>query len=436
MRGRRGQMSIKWVVGVVIAACAAVGAGIGIMKIARAGVTVTLAVEGPVVQAFYSTGTVAPQREYPIKSNIAGTLEDVRVDKGDAVRAGDVLAIVADSALDYQHSKALAELQEKIALADDKNSPVLHEYDARLSATNEMLAIAQREQARLLKLAEANAASQTDVDRATDHLKQVWIEAESIKTQKAAKKLSLLREVKVAEAALKTAQWNLDQQTVRSPIEGIVLDRPTSRGTRVAINDHIMQIADLSPANLVMRAAVDEEDKNKVRLGQTVRMTLYSFPDEVFRGIVDRIYDKADESRRTFEVDVRIMPVTVADALPFEIPLLLEKRFVFSPGMTGELAFIMAAKDKAIVVPSQALQAGQIWGVHDGRLVKLNAAIGLKSVERVEVKTGVNVGDRIVVSPIGTLREGQAVSVDVIDPKVAAEMNRPKEKEGTFRGFN
>ncbi|HEY8668159.1 MAG TPA: efflux RND transporter periplasmic adaptor subunit, partial [Tepidisphaeraceae bacterium] len=233
-----------------------------------------------------------------------------------------------------------------------------------------------------------------------------------------------------------TAQWNLDQQTVRSPIEGIVLDRPTSRGTRVAINDHIMQIADLSPANLVMRAAVDEEDKNKVRLGQTVRMTLYSFPDEVFRGIVDRIYDKADESRRTFEVDVRIMPVTVADALPFEIPLLLEKRFVFSPGMTGELAFIMAAKDKAIVVPSQALQAGQIWGVHDGRLVKLNAAIGLKSVERVEVKTGVNVGDRIVVSPIGTLREGQAVSVDVIDPKVAAEMNRPKEKEGTFRGFN
>ncbi|HEY8665949.1 MAG TPA: biotin/lipoyl-binding protein, partial [Tepidisphaeraceae bacterium] len=207
MRGRRGQMSIKWVVGVVIAACAAVGAGIGIMKIARAGVTVTLAVEGPVVQAFYSTGTVAPQREYPIKSNIAGTLEDVRVDKGDAVRAGDVLAIVADSALDYQHSKALAELQEKIALADDKNSPVLHEYDARLSATNEMLAIAQREQARLLKLAEANAASQTDVDRATDHLKQVWIEAESIKTQKAAKKLSLLREVKVAEAALKTAQW-------------------------------------------------------------------------------------------------------------------------------------------------------------------------------------------------------------------------------------
>jgi multidrug resistance efflux pump len=54
-----------------------------------------------------------------------------------------------------------------------------------------------------------------------------------------------------------TAEWNLEQQTLRAPIDGVVLDRPIAIGTRMAINDQIMRIADVTPKNLVMRAAVD-----------------------------------------------------------------------------------------------------------------------------------------------------------------------------------
>jgi multidrug efflux pump subunit AcrA (membrane-fusion protein) len=52
------------------------------LRFLRPLVTVTEPVEGPVVQAFYSTGTVSPEREFPIKANIAGVITEMRVDKG------------------------------------------------------------------------------------------------------------------------------------------------------------------------------------------------------------------------------------------------------------------------------------------------------------------------------------------------------------------
>src|SRR5439155_25807777 len=153
----------------------------------------------------------------------------------------------------------------------------------------------------------------------TAHLREVWWRLQGLKSQSDAKKLGLDRKVDVAQAALRTAQWYVDQQTLKSPIEGVVLDRPTSIGTRVAINDVLTRVADVKPANLVMRAAVDEEDIAKVSVGQVVRMTLYAFPNQVFSGKATKIYDQADPERREFGVAVR-----------FDQP---KERF--SPGMTG-----------------------------------------------------------------------------------------------------
>jgi len=199
-----------------------------------------------------------------------------------------------------------------------------------------------------------------------------------------------------------------------------VLNRPLSLGTRVAINDPVMIVADVRPTKLVMRAAVDEEDVTKVRVGQVVRMTLYSYEDRTFEGKVARIYPQADPERRTFEVDVQII-----DPDPR-----------LSPGMTGELAFVMDAKERAVVVPSQAVQKGSVYTVVDGHLKKLQADIGLRGIERSEVVTGVKPGDRIVISAIGDLQDGQRVRTSYTDPMTAAGFNKPKVVNDNFKGFN
>jgi multidrug efflux pump subunit AcrA (membrane-fusion protein) len=416
----RAQTSVHWIWSVIL--LIVVGAALVLLglRLMAPKVTVADVVEGPVVQAFYATGTIQPLRDYPIKTPLAGTITSVRVDKGDRVTASEVLAVVSDPDLAYAASKAKAAYEEKLARADEKSSPVLSAIDARIAATTALLDIAQREEKRIGGLLEKRAASQSDYDNAVDRQKNVWADLESLKSERATTQLTLQRELADAKAALDSANWNLDQQTLKAPIDGVVLDRPLAQGTRVAINDPLMTIADVRPDKLIMRAAVDEEDITSVKTGQVVQMTLYSYEGRTFQGKVRRIYPEADASRRTFEVDV-----AMDDPDP-----------AMSPGMTGELAFIMQTKESAVVVPSQAVQKGTIYTVRNGRLHKVDSTLGLRGVERTEVTSGLKSGQSVVVSAIGDLAEGQRVRTTRIDPVAAAELNKPKQTTDGFKGFN
>lgn len=417
---RHAHSAVRWVLLAAVAVAVAAGAVFAYRR-SQPVVTVTEVVRAPVVAAFYATGTLSPVREHPIKASVEGTLEWLGegpvIDKGSRVKKGQPLAKVANPERQFLERRAAAELEEKRARADAKTSPVLGEFDARYTGTIELLEIARAEQRRVLKALESRSATQVDLDRAMDRVKQLATEAEGLKAQKAAAILKLKADLQSAEAAHEIARWNLDQQVLRSPVDGVVLDRPASPGTHLNMNDPVMTIADVEPKNLVMRAAVDEENMTFVRDGQEVQMSLYSYPDRLFTGRVARIYDKADAERRTFEVDISI-----------EQP---DDRM--AAGMTGELAFIIAARDDALVAPRQAMQGKKLYTVRDGRLAAADAQVGLTSVERVEIVSGLNPGDRVVISPVGGLAEGQPVRTTFMDPAAAAGLNKPKAKE-IFRG--
>ena len=363
-------------------------------------VTVTHLADGPVVQAFYATGTVRPVREYPVKSAAAGILTRVIVDKGDRVKAGDTLAVVHDPGMEYSAASADATLEQMRKTVDEATSPVLIEFDQKLRVNRERQEIAQREVSRLESLLATRAASLSDRDVALDKLKMLISEQESLNKQRAARVLELQRDLTTAEAGVAAAHWQLDQQTLRAPIDGVVLDRPTSQGTRVAINDTLMRIADVKPNNLVMRAQVDEEDVTHCHDGQLVRMSLYAFAGEPLTGRVRQIYDEADPDRRTFEVDVSFDHA--------------EGRL--AAGMTGELAFVESEKPVAAVLPATAVQNGRVCVVRGGKLVVADAKIGLKSVERVEVVSGLDKDEEVVVSPLGDLSPGSRVRSRFVAP--------------------
>src|SRR5256714_13984101 len=132
MRLRRAQAPVQWLFGGGAAIVVVAAGALAFSYFVSAKVVVTEAVRGPVVQAFYSTGTIQPEREFPIRSNTAGILTAVLVDKGTRVKKDQPLAIVSDPALVFMKDKAQAELTEKLKRADDKSSPVLAEFDARI----------------------------------------------------------------------------------------------------------------------------------------------------------------------------------------------------------------------------------------------------------------------------------------------------------------
>jgi RND family efflux transporter MFP subunit len=269
-------------------------------------------------------------------------------------------------------------------------------------------------------------ASATDVDKANDRVTDLLGQGSALQQQESAARLQLATDVTIARAALAAARRSADLQNLRSPVDGVgvVLDRPMPLGTRLNINDLVMRVADVRPANLVMRAQVDEENIKEATLGQDVDMSLYAFADASMRGKVQRIYDKADPDRRTFEVDVKLDPSTR------ELPDL-------RAGMTGELAFNVRSKPKAPIAPAQALQAGALYTVRDGLLRRVPGTdlVGIRSVERIEVLAGLHPGDPVVISSVAGLRDGSRVRTTWIDPIVAAGMNKPK-NDSTFKGFN
>jgi RND family efflux transporter MFP subunit len=414
------RQATRWAITLAIVAAIAAGGYLAWQRLTIPRVIVTSVAEGPVVQAFYATGTLVPQREYPVKANVEGTLVEVLVDKGDEVRKGQKVARVYVEEYLLKRTQALAELDLVKELADPKTSPTLLEFDARIRANEKQLETARREHDRLLQIRNTGGRTESELDRAEELVKTTFSTLEALKSAKATRILELDRNAKTAQAQLDIANWNIEQQTITSPIDGVVLDWPVSTGTRVKVNDMLLTVADVRYHRLVMRTNVDEEDKTRVRLDQTVHVTLYSYPDQVFNGRVRKIYPKADPSRRTFEVDVEMESPDPG----------------FSAGMTGELAFVVDSKERAVVVPTQAVQAGQVWTVRDRRLAIAEVQLGLKSIQRTEVLSGLAPGDTVVISPIGRLQAGQEVHTSFMQEQAAARANEPKvDAPSSFKGI-
>ena len=421
-QSKKGQALATWLALLAVGLILAGGLAAGAWYYLTPGVLVTEAVEGPVVQAFYATGTVQPSREYPVRSNTAGILREVVVDKGDAVTKGQPLARVDDPQLQFERDKAAAELDEKRKRQAAETSPVLADFDARIEAMGNLLEISERERDRLQTLVTSSSATTADLDRARDAVQERGGQLSSMRALRRSSELELAREVAVAEAALKAAESDQAEQTIPAPSDGVVLDRPTPPGTRVAVNDTILRLADVSPGNLVMRAAVDEEDVAKVSAGQEVVMSLYSFAGRSLTGRVTKVYDQADDERRTFEVDVAF--ADPPDRL--------------AAGMTGELAFILARKEKVVVVPAQAVQeGGAVYVVRGGRVERADATVGVRSVQRAEVSAGLAVGDVVVISPVAESQLGKRARTTRVDPAEAAGLNQeaPASEGGGFGGF-
>src|SRR6516162_10220911 len=103
---------MKWVLTILVLGAAAVGAGAIAYRYFRPSVDVTQVVEGPVVEAFYATGTVSAEHEYSIRSPVAGIIR-LSVDKGSNVKRGQVLAEVDNADLRFAVDQAKAELKRK-----------------------------------------------------------------------------------------------------------------------------------------------------------------------------------------------------------------------------------------------------------------------------------------------------------------------------------
>ena len=229
------------------------------------------------------TGSIKAEERYDAAPKISGIIRQVNFNVGDTVRRGDILAILDD---------------DEYALEVEQKKASLKVAEANANDAEKQLAIAKR-----------------DYDRAENLLKELVISAQEFDrtdaTYKAqtAKYETAMANVRLAEAALKTAVVRLGYTRVRAewtdgPETRVIGQRFMDAGALVTVNTPILSVLDINTVRAVI--SVSEKEYPKIALSDKVAVTTDAFPGQIFEGTVSRIPQELGLLTREAEVEVAI----------------------------------------------------------------------------------------------------------------------------------
>ena len=365
---------------------------------------------GDIIDAISASGTIEPVEVVDVGAQIVGRIRsfapdinnpEKTVDFVSQVKAGEEIAKLDD--LPYVNESEKAQSDLNLAKAEKGKNEVQLEQ-------------AIRDLKRVDKLRQTNASSENEYET-------IWTTA---KVAKAEVEIAQAR-VEQAEIALKQAKINLDYATIRSPIDGVVLDRRVNVGQTVVagLNAPSLFLIAKDLKKMQVWAAVNEADIGQVSIGQNVTFKVDAYPDRTFDGVVSQIRLNASTAHSVVTYG------TIIDIDNSDGKLL--------PYMTANLQFEVAKADNAVLVPNQALRwkplpeqiveasradytvedklaplPGQLKTIVEEPTIWVQAEPGF--VRPVSVALGINDG---VVTQIMTeeLKIGEAVVVGVIPRK-------------------
>jgi cobalt-zinc-cadmium efflux system membrane fusion protein len=173
--------------------------------------------------------------------------------------------------------------------------------------------------------------------------------------------------------------------TYNAPIDGVVSDRHVVLGDSVEPSKHLVEVVDLS--EIYAEGRLFEGQVSAVKIGQTVRIVVESFPDETFTGKMERFDSQLDEETRTLKVWVRIA----------------NKDLKLRPNMRARLSIVVDKAEDAIAVPLRAIlgEAGNLFAYVQSDTDELvferrPVVTGLRDDQYIEVSEGIFPGDKVV----------------------------------------
>lgn len=349
---------------------------------------------GNITKSVVATGKVEPIAKVEIKSKANGIIKELKVQIGDFVQAGQVLAELDKENLEarVRETKAAflgAESNLKAAQAQlEKN---------KVEAEGPDVPFAKRNFERAEKLLKDGVLPQQTFDDSRSAYEL------AVNRQNVARAQLTVSEAKVAQARAEVAQAQaavdrsveeLNYATVRSPIRGVVLSRDVEIGSPVssilnmgAAATLVMVLGDIS--QVYVRGKVDEADIGVVKLGQPSKIKVETFKDKVFEGKVTQISPLGVDKDNvvTFEVKVSIN----------------------NPG--GELRANMTANAEIVLEEHKDVllvaESAVIYDQQRNASVEFPSPTNPKGKEKKPIKVGISNGTRTEV--LEGLKEGEKV---------------------------
>ncbi|MCX5886093.1 MAG: efflux RND transporter periplasmic adaptor subunit [Proteobacteria bacterium] len=385
LKARRGKRT-----GLIVAVVAAIAVlGVSALALKNRKVTVEVAaaraaIQGKGAVVLNASGYVTPRRRATVAAKITGRVQELLVEEGMHVEAGQVLARLDDS--DAKSRVASARTNQEVAFA------AIAELEVNLTDANRTLY-------RTEKLFREGVSSQQDFDHAQ-------AEADALKARIALTK----EQVRYAKAQLEVALRDLDNCTVRSPFKGIVVSKDAQIGEMVSpvsagggfTRTGIATIVDMN--SLEIEVDVNESYIAKVSTGQKVEATLDAYPDWQIPCTVRTVIPTADRQKATIKVRIAF------DALD---PRIL-------PDMGVKVSFLNSEETSKntgahTLIPRQAVRdvdGKQVaFQFKEGKLTMRPVKLGQTRGNEIEVLEGIAAGDQVVVNGPEKLRDRQRAEV-------------------------
>lgn len=275
---------------------------------------------GSVVEKLTETGNIELLRTVEVKSKIAGTVQEILVNEGDQVKAGEVLCVI-----DPDPTQTLLLFQKRSAVDRSRIS----------------LDQAEKEAERKRELAKTNLISQKEMEDADNN----YLMAQN--------NYNLARqELEIMEREIETsgsgAEERIVASKVRAPYDGYITQRFVEIGTlvtsgmsSVVAGTTLFQIGD--PSTMIIKTNISEVDIGKVEVGNQVEISLDAYPDTTFAGVIRHISPvgqlQQGRSVIAFETEVAIM----------------DKDPRLRPGMSCDVDVILSSRDSVLYLPLEAV---------------------------------------------------------------------------------
>ncbi len=203
-------------------------------------------------------------------------------------------------------------------------------------------------------------------------------------------------DLEAADAAYKLADLSLDYTNIRAPIGGVVAEKIGRIGNTVSTGDVVLRIS--NSTQLLAYLHVPQRDLFRFNTGQTAELTLDALPGESHQANILRVSPRVESETGTVKVTLGID----------------NDGGNLRPGMFARAKIVYEVHENAILVPLKAVVAEDaqpaVFVVEEGVARLRTVTIGLESGSSVEVTSGLQGSERIVVVGQGTLRDGTPVS--------------------------
>lgn len=336
-------------------------------------VTVHPAVTG-VASEIALPGNTQAFNDTPIYARTSGYLKQWYVDIGAHVRKGQLMAVIETPEIDQQLQ--VAQANAKSAQAD--------------------LALANTTSERYQNLLKQDSVSKQETDVAVSG---------------ASARLAALQ---AAEANVRRLQELQSFERVYAPFNGIVTARNTDIGALIDAGSGSAQPRDLfriaSIDRLRVFVPVPEIYAPAIHDGATATLTLDEYPGQAFTGTVARNSSAIDQNSRTLNVEVDV---------PNAAHKLLPGAYTFVHFKLPQAAQLLSVPANTLLFRAQGTQVGV---VRDGRVHLKSVTIGQDNGSTLQIASGVQASDNVIVNPADSLAEGQLVRLGeaAIEPGMAS----------------